>query len=67
MGKKLAGLLGAAAALTTMTAAQAAPARGPEFPQATGGFAISALRASNAQRGGALALHEIYLLSFGSR
>jgi hypothetical protein len=35
MDKKLAGLLGAAAALTTMTAAQAAPASGPEPPQAT--------------------------------
>jgi hypothetical protein len=35
MDKKLAGLLGAAAALTTMSAAQAAPARGPELPQAT--------------------------------
>ena len=35
MDKKLAGLLGAAAALTTMTAAQAAPARGSELPQAT--------------------------------
>ena len=35
MDKKLAGLLGAAAALTTMTAAQAAPARGPELPQPT--------------------------------
>jgi hypothetical protein len=34
MDKKLAGLLGAAAALTTMTAAQAAPASGPEPPQA---------------------------------
>jgi len=33
MDKKLAGLLGAAAALTTMTAAKAAPAVGPEFPQ----------------------------------
>jgi len=33
MDKKLAGLLGAAAALTTMTAAQAAPALGPELPQ----------------------------------
>ena len=32
MDKKLAGLLGAAAALTTMTAAKAAPAVGPEFP-----------------------------------
>jgi len=30
MDKKLAGLLGAAAALTTMSAAQAAPAIGPE-------------------------------------
>lgn len=36
MDKKLAGLLGAAAALTTMSAAQAAPARAPELPQATG-------------------------------
>ena len=36
MDKKLAGLLGAAAALTTMTAAQAAPAVGPELPQVTG-------------------------------
>jgi hypothetical protein len=35
MDKKLAGLLGAAAALSTMTAAQAAPARGPELPGAT--------------------------------
>ena len=35
MDTKLAGLLGAAAALTTMTAAQAAPARGPELPEAT--------------------------------
>ena len=35
MDKKLAGLLGAAAALTTMTAAQAAPARGSELPRAT--------------------------------
>jgi len=35
MDKKLAGLLGAAAALTTMSAAQA-PARAPELPQATG-------------------------------
>jgi hypothetical protein len=35
MDKKLAGLLGAAAALTTMSAAQAAPAVGPELPQAT--------------------------------
>ena len=35
MDKKLAGLLGAAAALTTMTAAQAAPAREPELPAAT--------------------------------
>ena len=35
MDKKLAGLLGAAAALTTtMGAAQATPARGPELPQA---------------------------------
>ena len=33
MDKKLAGLLGAAAALTTMTAAKAAPAVGREFPQ----------------------------------
>lgn len=33
MDKKLAGLLGAAAALTTMSTAQAAPARGPELPQ----------------------------------
>ena len=33
MDKKLAGLLGAAAALTTMTAAKAAPAVGPELPQ----------------------------------
>ncbi len=32
MDKKLAGLLGAAAALTTMTAGQAAPAREPELP-----------------------------------
>jgi hypothetical protein len=35
MDKKLAGLLGAAAALTTLTAAQAAPVSGSEFPQAT--------------------------------
>jgi len=35
MDKKLAGLLGAAAALSTMTAAQAAPARGPELPEAS--------------------------------
>ena len=35
MDKKLAGLLGAAAALSTMTAAQAAPAREPELPPAT--------------------------------
>jgi hypothetical protein len=35
MDKKLAGLLGAAAAFTTMSAAQAAPAVGPELPQAT--------------------------------
>jgi hypothetical protein len=35
MDKKLAGLLGAAAALTTMSAAQAAPAVGPELQQAT--------------------------------
>jgi hypothetical protein len=35
MDKKLAGLLGAAAALTTMSAAQAAPAIGPELPQTT--------------------------------
>ena len=34
MDKKLAGLLGAAAALTTMTAAQAVPAREPELPAA---------------------------------
>ena len=33
MDKKLAGLSGAAAALTTMTAAKAAPAVGPELPQ----------------------------------
>jgi len=33
MDKKVAGLLGAAAALTTMSAAQAAPAVGPELPQ----------------------------------
>ena len=33
MDKKLAGLSGAAAALTTMTAPKAAPAVGPEFPQ----------------------------------
>jgi hypothetical protein len=35
MDKKLAGLVGAAAALTTMSAAQAAPAVGPELPQVT--------------------------------
>jgi hypothetical protein len=35
MDKKLAGLLGAAAALTTMSTAQATPARGPELPQPT--------------------------------
>ena len=35
MDKKLAGLLGAAAALTTISATQAAPAVGPELPQAT--------------------------------
>lgn len=35
MDKKLAGLLGAAAALTTLTAAQAAPVSGSELPQAT--------------------------------
>jgi hypothetical protein len=35
MDKNLAGLLGAAAALTTMTAAQAALALGLELPQAT--------------------------------
>ena len=35
MDKKLAGLLGTAAALTTMSATQAAPAVGPELPQAT--------------------------------
>lgn len=35
MDKKLAGLLGAAAALSTMTAAQAAPAREPNLPAAT--------------------------------
>ena len=35
MDKKLAGLLRAAAALTTMTAAQAAPAARPELPQVT--------------------------------
>src|SRR5215471_12825485 len=33
MDKKVAGLLGAAAALTTMSAAQAAPAVGAELPQ----------------------------------
>ena len=35
MDKKLAGLLGAAAAITTIPAAQAAPAGGPEVPPAT--------------------------------
>ena len=35
MDKKLAGLFGAAAALTTLTAAQAAPVSGSELPQAT--------------------------------
>jgi hypothetical protein len=35
MDKKLVGLLGAAAALTTLTAAQAAPVSGSEPPQAT--------------------------------
>jgi len=34
MDKKLAGLWGAAAALTTMTAAQAAPACEPDLPAA---------------------------------
>jgi len=34
MDKKLTGLLGAAASLSMMTAAQAAPASGPELPQA---------------------------------
>ena len=34
MDKKLAGLLGAAAALSAVTMAQAAPASGPELPQA---------------------------------
>jgi hypothetical protein len=35
MDKKLVGVLGAAAALTTVGVAQAAPASGPELPQAT--------------------------------
>jgi hypothetical protein len=35
MDKKLAGLLGAAAALSAVTTAQAAPASGPELPQAS--------------------------------
>jgi hypothetical protein len=35
MDKKVAGLLGAAAAPTRMSTAQAAPARGPELPQPT--------------------------------